>query len=399
MHKLVQNRVKGRGYNLQSLRKYIISLMSVILFISFFSVKSSASFSVSAKSAILMDQASGRILYEHHAHTKRSIASITKIMTAILAIESGKLNEIVTVSPSAVRTEGSSIYLKPNEKIKLEDLVYGLMLRSGNDAAVAIAEYVGGSKEGFVYLMNQKAAEIGMTNTQFANPHGLDDQGKHYSTAYDMALLTRYAMQNKIYRKISGTKVHRAPNPYGKWDRVWKNKNKLLTGLYQYSTGGKTGYTTGARRTLVSTASKDGMDLIAVTLNDPHDWQDHINMFNYGFNHYDLVKIVDQGIYKNVKYKIYKDNVYIKRDFVYPLTSEEKKQVNLDVKLIKPKKTWDREGNIPKVIGQINIVLDNETIGKVPLYYDDDNSKELSNSLFDTLKNLFFSILGVNYYG
>lgn len=373
--------------------------MSFILFITFFPVKPSASFGVNAQSAILMDQQSGRILYEHHAHTKRNIASITKIMTAILAIESGKLDETVTVSSNAVRTEGSSIYLKPNEKIKLEDLVYGLMLRSGNDAAVAIAEYVGGSKEGFVYLMNQKAAEIGMTNSQFANPHGLDDQGRHYSTAYDMALLTRYAMQNKTYRKIAGTKIHRAPNPYEKWDRVWKNKNKLLTGLYQYSTGGKTGYTTKARRTLVSTATKDGMDLIAVTLNDGRDWEDHINMFNYGFNHYDLVKIVDQGIYKDVNHSYYKNHVYTKRDFIYPLTSEEKKQVNVNVKLKEPKKSWDREEDTPHVIGQINVLLDNQLIGKLPLYYEMNESEESSKSWFDTIINLFFSILGVRQYG
>jgi D-alanyl-D-alanine carboxypeptidase (penicillin-binding protein 5/6) len=131
--------------------------------------------SVSAQSAILIEQTSGRVLFEKDAHTKRRIASITKIMTAILAIESGKMDEIVTVSNRAVRAEGSSIYLKPNEKIKLEDLVYGLMLRSGNDAAIAIAEHVAGSVEGFVFLMNQKAAQIGMTNTEFANPHGLDD--------------------------------------------------------------------------------------------------------------------------------------------------------------------------------------------------------------------------------
>ena len=138
-----------------------------------------ASGSVSASSAVLMEQQSGRILFEKDAHEVRRIASITKIMTAILAIESGKLNDTVKVTENAVRAEGSSIYLKPGENIKLEDLVYGLMLRSGNDAAVAIAEYVGGSLDGFVYLMNQKASEIGMDQTHFANPHGLDDHEDH----------------------------------------------------------------------------------------------------------------------------------------------------------------------------------------------------------------------------
>ena len=187
-------------------------------------------------------------------------------MTAILAIESGEIDETVTVSGNAFGTEGSSLFLKKGEKIKLEDLVYGLMLRSGNDAAVAIAEKVGGSLDGFVWLMNQKAEEIGMKNTHFSNPHGLDNTKNHYSTAYDMALLTRYAMQNETYVKIAGTKVHRAPNSTEQWDYVWRNKNRLLTQLYEYTTGGKTGYTKLAKRTLVSTATKNGHDLIAVTL-------------------------------------------------------------------------------------------------------------------------------------
>lgn len=172
------------------------------------------------------------------------------------------------------------------------------MLRSGNDAAVAIAEHVGGSVEGFVVLMNQKAAEIGMRNTEFANPHGLDDAENHYSTAYDMALLMQYAMKNKEFRKISRTKVYRAPDPEGKSERVWRNKNKLLTKLYEYCTGGKTGYTKRANRTLVTTASKDGLDLIAVTLDAPDDWNDHIAMYEYGFKHYVIAKVDQKRMIK-----------------------------------------------------------------------------------------------------
>src|SRR5690606_26006615 len=206
-------------------------------------VKASAELRIASYSAIIMDQKTGRGFYEKNAHTPRKIASITKIMTAIIAIESGKMDELVTVTSRAVNTEGSSIYLKPGEKIKLEHLVYGLMLRSGNDAAVAIAEHVGGSLEGFVYLMNEKAAQLGMVNTNFTNPHGLDDSEDHYSTAYDMAILTRYAMQNETFRKISGTRVHHAPNPDSQWDRKWSNKHRLVRGMYKYTTGGKTGYT------------------------------------------------------------------------------------------------------------------------------------------------------------
>lgn len=237
---------------------------------------------VSAVNAVLIDENTGEILVEKNAHEKQKIASITKIMTAIIAIESGRMNEQVKISKQAVYTEGSSIYLKQGQKVLLKDLVYGLMLRSGNDAAVAISEYVGGSVEGFVYLMNEKARWIGMTNTDFENPSGLDGE-EHYSTAYDMALLMQYAMGNKTFEKVTGTEMYQSDS----WDYAWQNKNKLLTTLYEYCTGGKTGYTKSAGRTLVSTASKDGIDLIAVTLQDPNDWIDHINLFKWGFEHAD----------------------------------------------------------------------------------------------------------------
>ncbi|ASK63300.1 D-alanyl-D-alanine carboxypeptidase [Virgibacillus phasianinus] len=238
--------------------------------------------SVSAINAVLINESTGEVLFEKNAHEKEKIASITKIMTAIIAIESGKMNETVTASKRAVYTEGSSIYLEQGEKMKLKDLVYGLMLRSGNDAAVAISEYVGGSVEGFVYLMNKKARWIGMTNTHFENPSGLDGEA-HYSTAYDMALLMQYAMDNKVFEKITKTEMYKSESR----EYAWKNKNKLLTTYYEYCTGGKTGYTKAAGRTLVSTATKNGVDLIAVTLQDPDDWVDHINLYEWGFKNAD----------------------------------------------------------------------------------------------------------------
>ncbi len=233
---------------------------------------------VSANNAVLIDQLSGKVLYEKNAHEKQSIASITKVMTAIIAIESGQIDETATTSRKAVYTEGSSIYLEQGEKMKVEDLVYGLMLRSGNDSAVAISEHVGGSVEGFVYLMNEKARWLGMTNTHFANPHGLESDD-HYSTAYDMALLMRYAMDNKQFRKISGTTLHQAESR----SYAWRNKNKLLTQYYDYCIAGKTGFTRKAGRTLLTAAEKGNSGLIAVTLNAPDDWQDHIGMYEWGF--------------------------------------------------------------------------------------------------------------------
>jgi serine-type D-Ala-D-Ala carboxypeptidase (penicillin-binding protein 5/6) len=359
--------------------------------------KIEATVSVSASSAILIEQESGRILYEKDAFSKRRIASITKIMTAILAIESGKLQETVKVSERAVKAEGSSIYLKPGEKIKLEDLVYGLMLRSGNDAAVAIAEHVGGSYEGFVYLMNEKAKEIGMSNTHFANPHGLDDHENHYSSAYDMALLTRYAMMNNKYREISGTKVHRAPNPDESWDRIWRNKNRLLTELYENCTGGKTGYTKRAKRTLVTTAEKNGMNLIAVTLNGPDDWNNHIQMYEMAFDKYKLAEILPEGTVDGVEHSFYKNHIYFQNRFLFPVTEKEEDQLRVEYKLMKPQKKWEEEGEVPDIVGKAIVYLNEKVIKSQPIYYRSQEKED--ESFFDFFRNLFTSMIGVKRNG
>ncbi|MCT8138828.1 D-alanyl-D-alanine carboxypeptidase [Anaerobacillus sp. CMMVII] len=356
-------------------------------------------FSVSGQAAILMEQESGRVLYEKDAHKQLRIASITKIMTALLAIESGKMDEIVTVSSNAFGTEGSSLYLRLGEKIKLEDLVYGLMLRSGNDSAVAIAEHVGGSLDGFVYLMNEKAKEIGMAKTVFNNPHGLDDHEEHYSTAYDMALLTRYAMKNEQFRVISATKSYRAPQEGENWDRIWQNKNRLLTQLYKYSTGGKTGYTKRAKRTLVSTAAKEDVHLIAVTLNAPSDWQDHMNMFNWGFDSFEVFPVVEEGIIDNLKDNFYKNKVSANYTFEYPVTSEEKQFLSKKITLYNPPKgnEWQENG-VPNPVGKITIDLNGTTIGEVPLSFVGEVTIE-KKSFWSKLVDLVFLTLGVNKDG
>ncbi|WP_458412628.1 D-alanyl-D-alanine carboxypeptidase family protein [Schinkia sp. CFF1] len=381
-----------------SIKKVVLLHMIVVVLLVMIPMKGAAFSNVSAEAAILMDSESGRVLYEKAAHKKMRIASITKIMTAILAIESGKLDEGVKVSRRAVYAEGSSVYLKHGEKISLEHLVYGLMLRSGNDSAVAIAEHVGGSVEGFVFLMNQKAQEIGMRDTVFANPHGLDDNENHFSTAYDMAILTKYAMKNEKYREIAGTKVHFAPNPDSKWDRKWRNKNKLLTELYEYSTGGKTGFTKRARRTLVSTAEKDGHNLIAVTLNGPNDWNDHISMFEWGFSQYDLESIVEKGLVHSIKDDFYKGKVVVRRDFSYPLNKDEKEEIKVEVKLIKPNQKWKKEKDVPSPCGKMIIKLEDKNIGEIPLYYDE-HGRINKETWITTLKSVFLSMIGVRTNG
>lgn len=246
-----------------------------------------------AQAAALIDVASGRLLYSAKGDRQLRIASLTKIMTAIVAIENGRLNDTVTVSSRAAGKEGSSLYLKAGEKMKLSDLLYGLMLRSGNDAATAIAEHVGGSVPGFVFLMNRKAEELGLRQTRFANPHGLDEEG-HYSSANDLAVLTAYALHNKTFRTVVSTKVKSAPNPNEPWDYKWVNKNKMLT-MYEGADGVKTGYTKMALRCLVSSATRGGQQLVAVTLNDRNDWADHRTLLDYGFANYPLQLVIGKN--------------------------------------------------------------------------------------------------------
>jgi serine-type D-Ala-D-Ala carboxypeptidase (penicillin-binding protein 5/6) len=375
--------------------KLVIFSLLVSLFIANIPQRVGASVSVGAKGAVLMEQKSGRVLYEKNAHTKMRIASITKIMTGILAIESGKMNQYVKVSENATHAEGSSVYLKPGEKIKLRDLVYGLMLRSGNDTAVAIAEYIGGSVDGFALLMNQKAREIGMANTHFANPHGLDDHENHYSTAYDMALLMRYAMRNKTFQKISGTKVYKAPNPTENWDREWKNKNRLLT-KYKYCTGGKTGFTKLAKRTLVTTAKNGDMELIAVTLNDSNDWNDHISMYESGFKGFDMAEVLSKGKVDITNNKYYKGHLYLKKSVVYPSTNKEMDLFTVKYKLNKPEKQWDAH-KMEKIVGKAVIYLDGRVVEEAPIYFQ--GKMEKKTGLFDIIKKMFLTVIGVRANG
>lgn len=229
-----------------------------------------------ASCAILMDAESGRVLYEQNIHQPRLIASITKLLTALVAVEQGSdLDQVVTVKGEWLGSEGSSIYLKVGEEITLRGLLYGLLLQSGNDAAMVIACHTAGSEADFVALMNARAAELGMKDSSFANPSGLNDD-KHYSTAYDMALLAQACLQNETVADICATRSITIGT------RTFVNHNKLL---YRYGgcVGMKTGFTEKAGRTLVSAATREGQTLICVTLNDGDDWNDHCKLLDYGF--------------------------------------------------------------------------------------------------------------------
>ena len=275
----------------------------------------------SAYEYVLMDMTTGKVLQGKNYHNPMLIASITKIMTCLLAVESEKLDEEVIVDDVIKQSYGSGIYIEVDEKILLRDLLYGLMLRSGNDAALMVAKYVGGSVEEFVAMMNDKAKEIGMSQTRFSNPSGLDntDSG-NYSTAYDMALLTRYAMRYSWYRKIVATSKHVVRT--NKKTYVWHNKNKLLK--ESYITGGKTGYTEKAKRTLVSTASSANLNLVVVTIKDSDDWNTHKSLYQYAFNHYTAYPVLKKKTFQVVGEKFYRSSgkLYIKNDVYLPLKNE-----------------------------------------------------------------------------
>lgn len=242
-----------------------------------------------AACAILVEADSGRVLYEKNAHERRDIASITKLLTALVAVESvPDLSQTVTVKGEWLKgAEGSSIYLTAGEELTLETLLYGLLLESGNDAAQAVAGFCAGDVDTFVEWMNLRAGDLGMSNSRFANPSGLSDEG-HYSTAYDMALCARACMDNEVIARIVGTRSITLGT------RTFVNHNKLLS-VYEGCVGMKTGYTQLAGRTLVTCAERNGMRLIAVTLSDRNDWEDHMALYDYGFSAYELRELCAKG--------------------------------------------------------------------------------------------------------
>lgn len=354
------------GMRLTSIRLSVVLILVLLLVGNTASAASPPGPEVSARSAALLDVASGRFLYEKDAHRRMPIASVTKIMTAIVAIEHGNLSDRVKVSSRAEGVEGSSIYLKAGEQIPLEHLLYGMMLRSGNDAAVAIAEHVGGSVEGFVYMMNEKAEYLGLSNTHFANPHGLDHPD-HYSTAADLARLTAYAMKNPTFREIVSTEVKTVPWPGEKWHRKWYNKNKMLR-FYRWADGVKTGYTKQARRTLVSSATRDGRKLVSVTLNAPDDWNDSMRMLEFGFREFSPVPVVKKGqVFDTARVADDEGRLLLAvaaADFVYPLGKEERERIRVEPVVTHP---LDRIGQEGKRVGNVRIYLEDELIGTVPL--------------------------------
>jgi D-alanyl-D-alanine carboxypeptidase (penicillin-binding protein 5/6) len=321
-----------------------------------------------AQAAALIDVSSGRLLYSYQGDKVMRIASLTKVMTAIVAIENGNLEDKVKVSSKAFGVEGSSIYLKLGEEMSLHHMLYGLLLRSGNDAATAIAEHVGGSVEGFAYLMNKKAEELGMSNSSFKNPHGLDEED-HYSSANDMAKLAAYALKNDAFKEIVKTKKIKVPNSHEKWDHVWHNKNRMLS-MYEGADGVKTGYTKLAKRTLITSATRNGQQLAAVTLNDGSDWVDHSKLFDYGFKYFPHKNLLEKG-------KALKGTPFVPvESFTYPLNQDEISQIKVSITEIKADTINYSLGERAK----LELLLKGKLIGSVLLVEPDSPRLDLNHN-------------------
>jgi len=323
----------------------------------FFPVRAGA---VSARKAYVLDAVSGRVLYEKEPDSRSLIASTTKIMTALVVCEQCNVLDRMRIPKEAVGIEGSSMYLQEGEVLTIQELLYGLMLRSGNDAAVALAIYCGGTVEGFAELMNDKARNLGLKNTHFVNPNGLDAPG-HYSTARDLAVLASYAMENPVFRQTVSTKSIKTG------DRYLTNHNKLLWRV-EGADGVKTGYTKAAGRILVSSATRDDRRIIAVTIDDGDDWNDHAQLLHEGFSRFSVKQILSEGDCLGTVEVLGGDNqrveVLAAEDFCFALAPEERPHAMLPGKPFVYAPVSEGED-----AGYGYVLIGGKAVGRVPVVY------------------------------
>lgn len=361
-------------------------ILIIFLILCFLPIKISA-MDLSATAAVLIDADSGRILYSKNSDKIMKPASTTKIMTALIALSKAQPDEIVKVSPFAASQEGSSMYLAPGEQVSMRDLVYGLMLPSGNDAAVAIAEHISGSSDKFAQLMTQTARELGCKNTAFKNPNGLDADG-HHTTAYELAQITREALKNPVFCEIAATSNYTDTS-----GRSFSNHNKLLY-MYDGCTGVKTGFTKKSGRTLVSSATRNGVSLIAVTLNAPDDWNDHTKMFDLGFSSYALTHIIStnqpfgdlpvHGSTKPYVSAVYKQNISA------VLSPDEAARVEISTIC---SDTLDAPIAVGQVLGEAVVCLDGVILGKTQIIADTQALLPPAKSFISSLRRVFLEWL------
>lgn len=352
-----------------------------------------------SKHAIVMERTTGTILYEKDAYTKTAMASTTKILTAIVALENSNLQDKVSISAKAARTGGSTLGITSNTTMTMESLLYGLLLRSGNDCAVAIAEHIGTDLEGFAILMNKKADEIGLTNSHFVTPHGLDND-EHYTTAYDMAKLTEYALQNEVFSKIVNTKE--IDIMIGNYSRYLNNTHELLgnvSGVY----GVKTGFTGNAGRCLVTAVKKDDLDIIIVILGADTKkirTEDTQKLINYVYNNFEMIdtyNLIQENFNKNVicnNIEIIKsiNNLNIELDkkdnYIFPVNKNDINKINTSVYYL-----FQIEAPINKgtKVGEIRVLVNKKILYTVDLKISTDIKKKKWK---DYMKQLIYDIKG-----
>ncbi|MEW6188895.1 MAG: D-alanyl-D-alanine carboxypeptidase family protein [Actinomycetota bacterium] len=351
------------------MRKTLTLLLTIIFFLfSISPVAAQIEPSISAASAILVDAKSGQILWQRNAHQRRPMASTTKIMTAILILEYGRLVDVVTTTQQASDVGESEIYLTAGERRTVEELLYSMMLESANDAAVALAEYMGGTVENFVQLMNRKARIIGSHNTHFANPHGFHSDD-HYATAYDLSLIARYGLLDAKFAEIVSTKDYTIPWSGNQYPRRLKNHNKLLW-RYPHADGIKTGYTKQAGHCLISSATKDNIRLICVVLgalNSEACYNDSQQLLEYGFNSFRREKVVRKGkVYAQVLLPMWGDrklSLIASRDLTF-LVKQQPRSLKTEVKVDRPVSLPITKG---QKIGEIRVIQDGYELGRADL--------------------------------
>lgn len=352
-----------------------------------------SAFDISAKSAILYEPETQTVLFKKNISEKREIASTTKIMTAVVVLENADINDVVSVPASCVGIEGTSMYLKEGEKLTVSELLYGMLLQSGNDAATTLAHYVGnGNIANFVELMNSTAKKIGLSDSHFKNPSGLPDK-EHYSTAYDMAKLATYAMEIPEFCEIVSTKVKNVAG------RTLSNHNKLLR-IYDGANGLKTGFTKAAGRCLVSGAKRDGMQLIAVTLYAPDDWNDHKELFDFGFSNFEIFRETKE-LNDDTEISVVGGDVPdISANIDEEITLLKEKNGKLTRVVYAPRFLYApiKQG---EVVGRAEYLIDGELIKTTPLISCDDVSEKRPPTLIERIAHFFqkYILRNGEYYG
>ena len=372
------------------MKKIVAFCLLLVLAVAFFVPRLHAAPEISAECAVLIDAETGRILYGKNENVRRGMASTTKIMTALVALETVSPEKKVTVAKDAVGVEGSSVYLFEGETITMEALLYALMLGSANDAAAAIAIDIAGSIDAFADMMNARAKGMGLSATHFENPHGLDGE-THYTTAYELALIAREAMKNELFREIVSTEKKTIPLHDGTASRLLINHNRLLR-EYDDIIGVKTGFTKKCGRTLVTAAERDGLRLICVTLNDGNDWQDHRALLDHGFSLYEKFDLAEEGAIR----------------FDVPVCGAVRESISISaataLSVMLPKDCGEITATVclPRFlyagvekgtrVGEVRYYAEGKQIAALPLYADE--SAEIKRSQKSTIEKLlsFFNI-------